>query len=80
MFLGALFTECIEDNCLASIEITGISSDSRQVLPGYVFVALQGKQGDGRQYVNDAIKRGARVIVTDYNCALEGYMFRFCVL
>ncbi|WP_208541487.1 MULTISPECIES: UDP-N-acetylmuramoyl-L-alanyl-D-glutamate--2,6-diaminopimelate ligase [Bartonella] len=72
MFLGALFTECIEDNCLASIEITGISSDSRQVLPGYVFVALQGKQGDGRQYVNDAIERGARVIVTDYNCALEG--------
>lgn len=65
MLLGTLFKESIEDDCLSSIEITGISADSRQVLPGYVFVALRGNQEDGRKYVNDAIERGARAIVTD---------------
>ncbi|MCZ2204065.1 UDP-N-acetylmuramoyl-L-alanyl-D-glutamate--2,6-diaminopimelate ligase [Bartonella sp. A05] len=71
MLLGTLFKECIEDDCLSSIEITGISVDSRQVLPGYIFVALQGNQEDGRKYVNDAIKRGALAIITDYDCVLE---------
>ncbi|ABM44708.1 hypothetical protein H704_00861 [Bartonella bacilliformis Peru38] len=71
MFLGALFTECVDDNNLASIKITGISANSRQILPGYVFVALQGNKGDGRHYINDAIKRGARVVVTDFDFVAE---------
>ncbi|WP_455480378.1 UDP-N-acetylmuramoyl-L-alanyl-D-glutamate--2,6-diaminopimelate ligase [Bartonella sp. B12(2025)] len=71
MLFGTVFTESIEDESFSSIEVTGISADSRQVLPGYVFVAVQGKQDDGRQYINDAIKRGARAIVTDFNVVLE---------
>ncbi|WP_273783563.1 UDP-N-acetylmuramoyl-L-alanyl-D-glutamate--2,6-diaminopimelate ligase [Bartonella sp. AU15XJBT] len=71
MLFGKVFTECFEDQKLSSMEITGISADSRQVLPGYVFVAVQGKQGDGRHYINDAIKRGARAIVTDCQAIFE---------
>ncbi|WP_254474367.1 UDP-N-acetylmuramoyl-L-alanyl-D-glutamate--2,6-diaminopimelate ligase [Bartonella sp. B1098] len=71
MLFGTVFTECLEDQKLSSMEITGISADSRQVLPGYVFVAVQGKQGDGRDYINDAIKRGARAIVMDCEAVLE---------
>ncbi|WP_455476476.1 UDP-N-acetylmuramoyl-L-alanyl-D-glutamate--2,6-diaminopimelate ligase [Bartonella sp. B17] len=71
MLLGALFPEYIKEDCLGHIEITGISADSRQILPGYVFVAIQGNKGDGRQYINDAIKRGAKAIVTDYNFTFE---------
>ncbi|EJF84516.1 UDP-N-acetylmuramyl-tripeptide synthetase [Bartonella elizabethae Re6043vi] len=71
MLFGKVFTECLEDQKLSSMEITGISADSRQVLPGYVFVAVQGKQGDGRDYINDAIKRGACAIVTDCEAVLE---------
>ncbi|WP_273755110.1 MULTISPECIES: UDP-N-acetylmuramoyl-L-alanyl-D-glutamate--2,6-diaminopimelate ligase [unclassified Bartonella] len=71
MLFGTVFTECLEDQKLSSIEITGISADSRQVLPGYVFVAVRGTKGDGRDYINDAIKRGARAIVTDYEAVLE---------
>ncbi|PIT70670.1 UDP-N-acetylmuramoyl-L-alanyl-D-glutamate--2,6-diaminopimelate ligase [Bartonella tribocorum] len=71
MLFGTVFTECFEDQKLSSMEITGISADSRQVLPGYVFVAVQGKQGDGRHYINDAIKRGACAIVTDCQAVLE---------
>ncbi|MBB5073163.1 UDP-N-acetylmuramoyl-L-alanyl-D-glutamate--2,6-diaminopimelate ligase [Bartonella callosciuri] len=71
MLLGTVFPECVEDENLSSMEITGISADSRQVLPGYVFVAVQGNQGDGRYYINDALKHGACVIVTDCNAVLE---------
>ncbi|ALE03615.1 UDP-N-acetylmuramoyl-L-alanyl-D-glutamate--2,6-diaminopimelate ligase [Bartonella ancashensis] len=65
MLLGALFTECMEGDSLSLIKVAGISVDSRQVLPGYVFVALRGNKGDGRNYISDAVKRGACAIVTD---------------
>ncbi|EJF74943.1 UDP-N-acetylmuramoyl-L-alanyl-D-glutamate--2,6-diaminopimelate ligase [Bartonella birtlesii] len=71
MLFGKVFTECIEDENLSSMEITGISADSRQVFPGYVFVAVRGNQGDGRHYINDALKRGAQAIVTDHNVVFE---------
>ncbi|AFR26563.1 UDP-N-acetylmuramoyl-L-alanyl-D-glutamate--2,6-diaminopimelate ligase [Bartonella quintana] len=73
MLFGTVFTECIENSRLFSMEITGITADSRQVLPGYVFVALQGNQDDGRHYINDAIKRGAQAIITDCNAVLENF-------
>lgn len=44
--------------------ITGITSDSRQVTPGVAFVALKGAADDGHKYVMDAVSRGASVIVT----------------
>lgn len=71
MLLGTIFIECFEDEKLSSIEITGITADSRQVLPGYVFVAIQGNQADGKQYITDALKRGACAIVTDLHIVLE---------
>ncbi|ATP12619.1 UDP-N-acetylmuramoyl-L-alanyl-D-glutamate--2,6-diaminopimelate ligase [Bartonella henselae] len=71
MLFGTIFTECLEDENLSSMEITGISADSRQILPGYIFVALQGHQDDGKHYINDALKRGAQAIVTDCNVVLE---------
>ncbi|WP_156850748.1 UDP-N-acetylmuramoyl-L-alanyl-D-glutamate--2,6-diaminopimelate ligase [Bartonella refiksaydamii] len=71
MLFGKIFTECLEYENLSLMEITGISADSRQIFPGYVFVAVQGNQGDGKNYINDAIKRGARAIVTDHNVVFE---------
>lgn len=40
-----------------------VCSDSRQVTPGSVFVALPGIQGNGYDYIPDALKRGAGFIV-----------------
>lgn len=39
--------------------ITDASIDSRQVIPGSIFVALPGERVDGHDYVGDAINRGA---------------------
>ncbi len=43
----------------ASIEITGVSTDSRTVRPGDLFVPLRGPRADGHEFVADAFRRGA---------------------
>ncbi len=48
-----------------SVEITGITADSRRVKPGYLFAALQGVAQDGRDYIDKAIAAGAAAILTD---------------
>lgn len=40
----------------------GVTADSREVKPGYVFVAIKGKTVDGRDYIAEAKKRGAIAI------------------
>lgn len=49
---------------LGAREVAGVTSDSRKVLPGYLFVALSGNRDDGLRYVEDALARGAVAIVT----------------
>ncbi len=41
------------------VEITGIAYDSRQVQPGFLFVAIQGLVTDGHRFVPEAVSRGA---------------------
>ena len=47
------------------IAIAGITSDSRQVKPGYVFVAVKGTTVDGHQFIEKAIASGASVIIAE---------------
>jgi murE/murF fusion protein len=44
---------------LDSVKVRGISVDSRQVKQGYIFVAVPGTEFDGRQFINDALVKGA---------------------
>jgi UDP-N-acetylmuramoyl-L-alanyl-D-glutamate--2,6-diaminopimelate ligase len=43
--------------------IKGIAYDSRQVKPGFLFVAIEGFKTDGHEYIDDAIKNGAAAVV-----------------
>src|SRR5512136_726929 len=45
----------------ANIVITEAAVDSRQVIPGGLFVALPGEHVDGHDYVPDAFQRGASI-------------------
>ena len=47
----------------AGIEITGLTADSRQVQPGFLFAALAGSQTDGTAYIDDAVRRGAAAVL-----------------
>jgi len=38
-----------------SVDVKGICFDSRQVKPGFVFVAVKGTQSDGHQFIAKAI-------------------------
>lgn len=63
--------ELIDGMNFASVpDINGITADSRQVGPGYVFFALKGNASDGHIYALDAVKRGAVAIVTDQGAKL----------
>jgi UDP-N-acetylmuramoyl-L-alanyl-D-glutamate--2,6-diaminopimelate ligase len=52
-------------------EIAGLTADSRQVRPGYLFAALPGTLLDGRVFAEEAVARGAVAILTDRADALR---------
>jgi UDP-N-acetylmuramoyl-tripeptide--D-alanyl-D-alanine ligase len=43
----------------ATAVITEAAIDSRQVIPGSLFVAIPGENVDGHNFIDDAFKRGA---------------------
>ncbi len=47
----------------SEIRVTGCTCDSREVVPGDLFVALKGFHQDGRAFVEEAVKRGARAVL-----------------
>ncbi|MYK87721.1 MAG: UDP-N-acetylmuramoyl-L-alanyl-D-glutamate--2,6-diaminopimelate ligase, partial [Acidobacteria bacterium] len=45
--------------------VTGVHFDSRDVTPGGVFVAVPGQRFDGADFVDDAVERGAALVVAE---------------
>jgi UDP-N-acetylmuramoyl-L-alanyl-D-glutamate--2,6-diaminopimelate ligase len=46
-------------------EIKGLTSDSRAVKKGYLFVAVKGSNQDGHRYLAHAVQRGAHALVVE---------------
>jgi len=44
-------------------DILGLSADSRAVQPGFLFAALPGERADGRDFIADALARGAAAVL-----------------
>lgn len=47
----------------AATTIAGLTCDSRQVRPGFLFAALPGSRADGRAFIADAVDRGAVAVL-----------------
>ena len=47
-----------------NVRVAGITEDSRRVKPGWLFAAIRGQKADGRAFIDDAIRRGASVILS----------------
>ena len=62
-----------------SIEVHGITIDSRKIKDGYLFTAVQGDAVDGRKFIEDAIDRGAVVLLTDHQTA-QSYSKKICCI
>jgi UDP-N-acetylmuramoyl-L-alanyl-D-glutamate--2,6-diaminopimelate ligase len=65
MHLHELLRESYKEQLggLPDFEITRVTSDSRQVIPGALFVAIRGATHDGHSYLSESVIRGADVLV-----------------
>jgi UDP-N-acetylmuramoyl-L-alanyl-D-glutamate--2,6-diaminopimelate ligase len=64
--LGALLAGIVEERLPAAEQerdVAGLSDDSRHVQPGGIFVAISGTKVDGREFLGDALRRGAAVLI-----------------
>ncbi|MEX0503409.1 UDP-N-acetylmuramoyl-L-alanyl-D-glutamate--2,6-diaminopimelate ligase [Alphaproteobacteria bacterium LSUCC0719] len=50
---------------IATLDITGLGSDSREAGKGFLFVAVAGSHADGRDFAGAAVEAGAAAILTD---------------
>ena len=51
--------------CSYDIDVLGITSDSREVKEGYLFVAVKGFHVDHYDYIDDAVAKGAVAVIAD---------------
>jgi len=51
-----------------NILISGISTNSKEVKKGHIFFAVKGNNINGEKFINEAISRGASVIVCSNDC------------
>jgi UDP-N-acetylmuramoyl-L-alanyl-D-glutamate--2,6-diaminopimelate ligase len=45
------------------VAIAGLTADSREVRPGWLFAALRGSEADGSRFIADAVARGAAAVL-----------------
>jgi UDP-N-acetylmuramoyl-L-alanyl-D-glutamate--2,6-diaminopimelate ligase len=45
------------------VDITGLTADSRQVQPGWLFAAIPGNKADGARFVPEALAKGAAAVL-----------------
>src|SRR6185295_2370596 len=60
-----LTTDAVSDARFAALELTGITTDSRTVKPGDLFVAVAGAKDDGLRFVGDALASGAAAVMAE---------------
>jgi UDP-N-acetylmuramoyl-tripeptide--D-alanyl-D-alanine ligase len=53
----------------ADIEFTAVATDSRNMPPGALFVALRGERFDGHAFIDQAMAQGATAVMIDESCA-----------
>ncbi len=51
-------------------EVTGIVSNSEEVIPGSVFVCIKGYKSDGHNYAAEALAKGAKYLVVEKDLGL----------
>lgn len=66
---------CLRYEGAENPEITMVSSDSRTVKRGSLFIAIEGYLDNGLRYIEDAVKRGAEAVVVEekFRDMMKGY-------
>ncbi|MGN0614415.1 MAG: UDP-N-acetylmuramoyl-tripeptide--D-alanyl-D-alanine ligase [Porcipelethomonas sp.] len=58
---------CLGTQCPEECEITEISTDTRNLPEGCLFLALRGERFDGHNFIKNAIEAGAAAAVSEYD-------------
>jgi len=54
-----------------NISVKGISSNSNSTKKNYIFFAIKGKKENGENFIKQAIKKGASVIICSNKCKFK---------
>lgn len=63
--LRAVNGRWVGDEKALSETVTGVTSDSRAIAPGALFIALKGSRVDGHDFMAECLKRGAAACLTE---------------
>ena len=56
-----------------NLAVESVTSDSRKVAPGTLFVALPGSQSDGRAFIPQALAKGEGMLFPDVSEVIRAY-------
>ena len=54
----------IDDKAIDNINLSGIQTNSKMIKNGNLFVAINGNNHNGEDYINEAVGKGAVAILT----------------
>ena len=60
---------------LKSIEVTAITTDSRKVERGGLFVAIKGERVDGHKFIPQVIDKGAAAAISEVDLGDQDYPY-----
>ncbi len=63
--LGLLLKDLVNESCLSNIQVTGITTDSRKVNPGDLFIAYTIGGHSSVPFIGDAVKAGASAVIAE---------------
>ena len=47
-----------------NLSFSGLAFNSKEVKKNYIFIAIKGDKFDGNNYINNAVKNGAKIIIS----------------
>jgi UDP-N-acetylmuramoyl-L-alanyl-D-glutamate--2,6-diaminopimelate ligase len=62
----------LEGQPSGDVAVTGVTSHSGSVRPGFIFAALPGSKADGSAYAGDAVARGAVAVIAGIEAPIGG--------
>jgi UDP-N-acetylmuramoyl-L-alanyl-D-glutamate--2,6-diaminopimelate ligase len=69
--LADLLQGLMPADAIPDCSVTGISVDSREVRPGYLFIGIPGVNSDGRAFVSNAVDNGATVLLLEAEGSID---------
>ena len=71
-----LLSLCVNPDKNFNLNISAICTNSREVAPGSVFIALKGQKQDGHDYLESAARNGAQVLVVENKEKVKNISFQ----